>query len=394
MDAAGRRLDAHSLTGARLKRWFPVPVVVVVVVGGLAMLPWGGPPGAAFHSVERVTVQQDGRARPLAAGDGRMLVDQIASCTPVGMPQRLRSCAAASGTAVTWAASGYPVTATVGADRVWMTWQGSFGPCAGRYVMDCTVTIPDPPKMELPPVRSDVVTLRAHAKMLSILLGREADSAWLDDLDALKGDTRYLVSATGDEVGWRVEGSGPEFIAAMRAIAGRRLPDLVGRASGWSADGLSAVEVVLGTPGWTRIETTGTLATARARMSDRVPKAPLDRVLGAHPSGADLWVGLWASGGKTGFVVADRDHPGSADVIVDGQTTSAPDHKDRRVETTRGLPGGDALGCIDTLTAAGATGHGARLGKVFAELGADSCESIRERGFGTDRAWIVEIRPR
>ena len=68
-----------------------------------------------------------------------------------------------------------------------------------------------------------------------------------------------------------------------------------------------------------------------------------------------------------------------------------PKRKDRKIESTRGLGDGDAMRCLDLLTATGATGHGARLGKVFAELNSHSCKGIRELGYGGDRSWMVEL---
>lgn len=289
---------------------------------------------------------------------------------------------------------------------------GRGGSCNGRYVLTCPAGITQllsqaPTAADssehapLAPKELDVTTLRSHADMLSrIVSGREGEASWLSDLEALAGSAgsvTYLVAAVGDEVGWRAQGSSEAFRDAVQALAARRLSaDRARETSGWMSAPPYAVEVVEGTRGWTRVDVATTITGARARLAAVTPPRDLDQVLGTRAPTFEIWTGAWAgTDGRTGYAIATRARPGESDVIVDGNIADPyAKREERRVERTKWTPGGDALACVEKLTKAGSVGHGARLGKALAELSAEGCEAIRERGFGADRFWMVEVAPK
>ena len=125
------------------------------------------------------------------------------------------------------------------------------------------------------------------------------------------------------------------------------------------------------------------------------PRRELDQVLQGATDTREVWTGVWTSAdGRSGYSVATRSRPGEVDVIVDGNVTPGARREERAIETTRWIPAGPELVCVDALTKAGSKGHGTRLGKATAELSVHECNGIRERGLGDARAWFVELPAR
>lgn len=401
-----------------------VAAAAVSAVAVAMYVPLFDPPPDVFTRVDDVEIGfPQGPRGPVASEGGAAVVASLRACMPVGIVARMSDCWPPFGVPTTghvewkshWEYGYRTVVVLFHADSALMIVQpanGWGGRCDGRYVLTCPPEtaavlrqIPIVPEAApvLPPApvveEIDVATMRSHADMLTrIVAGQPGDPASLADLDALVsagGKTVFIVAAAGDEVGWRVEGSTDDFKAAVLAIAERRVGhDRASKIKGLMRAPPYAIEVVDGAAGWVRVDAASTIMGARAALGGITPRRELEQVLGKTDGAFEVWTGVWEStDGRTGFSVATRRRPGEVSVIVDGNIVADPYAKEERdIEKARWSPGGDALACVEQLTKGGNVGHGARLGKVFAELGAEDCVAILERGYPA--WWGVEIAPK